>query len=387
MIGLEQRQAALKESTILQDLSAHPNVITYFNNKLDRKKQILHIIIEYADGGDLEQQIHLRRNLLEEQLEAGRTKNESSPPSADHQDLSNYAPFFFKEEHVLLVFVQTLAGLFHLHSRSILHRDIKSQNIFLSSDGLIKLGDFGIARRLNKDNMAETYVGSPCYMSPELYKREPYNYKSDIWALGCVLFELCCLRKPFHGSNIVVLAMQVTSNKPPAHLDTPPGLYPPPLHHLVNRMLQVDPAERPSAAEIMATPYILRSMKKLIKRYPQLHYLQCYLNDLSCSVAKELPPSNPPFDGCDSSEANRASAEHFPENSYHAEIKYNSEPLPAASNVESKTKPAAERVGGRSSTRPVAGNTEDKVYLSDEPQRPSFITLKALLNESLVFDE
>ncbi|CBZ50858.1 putative NEK kinase [Neospora caninum Liverpool] len=350
LLETKQRQEALKESTILRDVSTHPNVITYFNYQVDKRTQILHTLIEYADGGDLEQQIQLRRNLLDEQLEAGRTENDSSPPGTNDENRSPYAPLFFKEEHVLLVFVQALAGLYHLHSRGILHRDVKSQNIFLSSAGLIKLGDFGIARQLNKENMAETYVGSPCYMSPELYKREPYNYKSDIWALGCVLFELCCLRKPFQGSNIVVLAMQVTQSKPPSHLDTPPGLYPPPLHHLVNRMLQVDPVERPSAAEIMATPYILKSMKKLIKRYPQLHYLQSYLNDLSPSVARELPPSNPPYHG----------------------------------SVDSGPNAASGGVVITARELPQADNREDAVYRSDEPRRPSCIKLEELLNNELI---
>ncbi|PHJ21233.1 nek kinase [Cystoisospora suis] len=314
----EQRQDALKEATILQDVSAHPNVIAYVSSHLEPKKQTLHMLIEYADGGDLDQQIQLRRNLLDEQLEA-HLKQDAEPVGTQPIDLKPYTPLFFKEEHVLLVFVQAVAGLHHLHSGDILHRDIKSQNIFLSSDGLIKLGDFGIARQLNKDKVAKTYVGSPCYMSPELYKRDPYNYKSDIWALGCVLYELCCLRKPFQGPNIVVLAMQITQNPPPSHLDSPPDLYPPALHQLASRMLQVDPAARPDTREILAMPYIVKSIKKLIKRalntwmcctallipfstgmnlfssYPQLGYLRSYVTD-SQSLARELAPSDGPFD-------------------------------------------------------------------------------------------
>ncbi|PFH36767.1 hypothetical protein BESB_049590 [Besnoitia besnoiti] len=295
LISPEQRQNALNETTILHDVSDHPNIIRYISSHLNAKKQVLHMLIEYADGGDLEQQIQLRRSLLDEHLGTCSLENSSSSSGAKYADLRRYASVFFREEHVLLVFIQALAGLHHLHSRDILHRDIKSQNIFLSSDGLIKLGDFGIARQLDKEQMASTYVGSPCYMSPELYKREAYNSKSDIWALGCVLFELCCLRKPFQGSNIVVLAMQITQNQPPAHLDAPSGLYPAELHRLVNRMLQVAPEERPSTAEIVATPYILRAVKKLLKRYPQLHYLQPYLaSSVTTAISPPLAgPSTP----------------------------------------------------------------------------------------------
>ena len=82
----------------------------------------------------------------------------------------------------------------HVHDRKILHRDLKSQNVFLTKKGLVKLGDFGIARVLsNTKSRAKTVVGTPYYLSPEIIESSPYNFKSDIWSLGVLLYEMCAL--------------------------------------------------------------------------------------------------------------------------------------------------------------------------------------------------
>ncbi len=96
----------------------------------------------------------------------------------------------------------------YIHKNKILHRDIKSQNVFINSNGCLKLGDFGISKVLqNTMDKANTMVGTPYYMSPEMYENKPYTTKSDIWALGCILYELCTLKRAFEGSNIMALLM------------------------------------------------------------------------------------------------------------------------------------------------------------------------------------
>lgn len=89
-----------------------------------------------------------------------------------------------------------------MHANRILHRDIKTINMFLGKDDHVKIGDLGVAKILNQTaNMAHTVVGTPYYLSPELCEEKPYNHKSDIWSLGCVLYELCTMKHPFEAQN------------------------------------------------------------------------------------------------------------------------------------------------------------------------------------------
>ncbi len=99
------------------------------------------------------------------------------------------------------LFVQLLLSLQHVHSKQILHRDLKTQNILLNKDrDVVKIGDFGISKVLSSESKAFTVVGTPCYISPELCEGKPYNQKSDIWAVGCVLYELLSLKRAFEAA-------------------------------------------------------------------------------------------------------------------------------------------------------------------------------------------
>lgn len=101
---------------------------------------------------------------------------------------------YFPEELVLSWFTQICLALKHCHDRKILHRDLKSQNIFLTKRNIVKLGDFGIARVLsNTKSIAKTVVGTPYYLSPEIIESSPYSFKSDVWSLGVLLYEMCAL--------------------------------------------------------------------------------------------------------------------------------------------------------------------------------------------------
>lgn len=116
----------------------------------------------------------------------------------------------FTEEEILNWFIQICIALEYIHGRKILHRDIKSQNIFLTSNGTVKLGDFGISKLLESTNEAAmTVVGTPYYMSPEVCENKPYTFKSDVWALGCVLYELCTLQHAFSASNLLGLVYKI----------------------------------------------------------------------------------------------------------------------------------------------------------------------------------
>ncbi|XP_039209210.1 serine/threonine-protein kinase Nek5 isoform X3 [Crotalus tigris] len=166
----KEKESSQKEATLLAKMK-HPNIVAFYTSL--QEKNNLYIMMEYCNGGDLMKRINMQCGVL------------------------------FDEDKILGWFVQVALGLKHIHDRKILHRDIKTQNIFLSNDGkTAKLGDFGIARMLNNTmEFASTCVGTPYYLSPEICENKPYNNKTDIWSLGCVLYELCTLKHPLEDSN------------------------------------------------------------------------------------------------------------------------------------------------------------------------------------------
>ncbi|MEQ2160669.1 Serine/threonine-protein kinase Nek8 [Goodea atripinnis] len=164
----DERLAAQNECQVLK-LLHHPNIIEYYENFLEDKA--LMIAMEYAPGGTLAEYIQKRCNSL------------------------------LDEDTILHFFVQILLALYHVHNKLILHRDLKTQNILLDKHQMIvKIGDFGISKILVSKSKAYTVVGTPCYISPELCEGKPYNQKSDIWALGCVLYELASLKRAFEAA-------------------------------------------------------------------------------------------------------------------------------------------------------------------------------------------
>ena len=106
-------------------------------------------------------------------------------------------------------------ALEYVHGRRVIHRDIKTQNIFLTGNNTIKIGDFGISKVLETTcQNANTVVGTPYYMAPEACQSEPYTSKSDVWALGCILYELCSLKKAFEADNLLGLVFKIVSEPP-----------------------------------------------------------------------------------------------------------------------------------------------------------------------------
>ncbi|XP_029401970.1 serine/threonine-protein kinase Nek8 isoform X2 [Mus pahari] len=220
----EERQAAQNECQVLKLLN-HPSVIEYYENFLEDKA--LMIAMEYAPGGTLAEFIQKRCNSL------------------------------LEEETILHFFVQILLALHHVHTHLILHRDLKTQNILLDKHRMVvKIGDFGISKILSSKSKAYTVVGTPCYISPELCEGKPYNQKSDIWALGCVLYELASLKRAFEAANLPALVLKIMSGTFAPISDR----YSPELRQLVLSLLSLEPAQRPPLSHIMAQPLCIRAL-------------------------------------------------------------------------------------------------------------------------------
>uniref|UniRef100_A0A8D2ANF7 non-specific serine/threonine protein kinase n=1 Tax=Sciurus vulgaris TaxID=55149 RepID=A0A8D2ANF7_SCIVU len=228
-MSIQDKEASKKEVILLAKMK-HPNIVTFFSSFQENSR--LFIIMEYCDGGDLMKRIHRQRGVL------------------------------FTENQILGWFVQISLGLKHIHDRKILHRDIKSQNIFLSKNGMVaKLGDFGIARVLNNSmELARTCVGTPYYLSPEICQNKPYNNKTDIWSLGCVLYELCTLKRPFEGSNLHQLVLKICQ----AHFAPISPRFSHDLRSLIPLLFKVSPRDRPSINSILKRPFLETRIAKYL---------------------------------------------------------------------------------------------------------------------------
>ena len=212
-----QQQECYREVSILRKVS-HQNIIKYYSSFLE--KEILYIIMEYAELGDLYSLIkHYKKH-------------------------SKY----FDENDLWKIASEILSGLEYLHSQKIIHRDIKCLNLFITKDRHIKIGDLGVSTITSgMDNLHYTRVGTPLYISPELVKQKPYDYKTDIWSFGCSLYHLASLEPPFSGGNLIVLGNNIVKGVPKSL----PHQYSNELRAYIDKMLEKKPENRPSAKEAL----------------------------------------------------------------------------------------------------------------------------------------
>ncbi|XP_066246360.1 serine/threonine-protein kinase Nek8-like [Euwallacea similis] len=234
LIGGDQSKAK-NEVAILRSLS-HPNVIQYFDSYMQH--QSFCIVMEYASHGNLQQFIDERRKTLS----------------------------YLDPQCVMNFICQIILGLHHIHEKGVVHRDLKSENIFITGlrKDVLKIGDFGISKLLANNYLANTIIGTCNYAAPEICDGKPYNNKTDIWALGCVLYELCELDKMFQGpiSNIVLSIARGTLK--PINIK-----YGKQMQELLNLLMKPDPAERPDTTALLALADIFPTL------YAQILNLGC----------------------------------------------------------------------------------------------------------------
>ena len=160
----------------------------------------------------------------------------------------------FKQNEVLFYVHQIAKSIAYIHSKNILHRDIKPENIFICKDNVVKLGDFGISKELSASiNFTTTGLGTPYYISPEICKGEKYNHKSDIWAFGCLIYEMLTLKRPFNYNNINTLMYNIMNTPPPSINSDNGGItYCKELVKMVEDMLDKHWEKRPTISEVCA---------------------------------------------------------------------------------------------------------------------------------------
>ena len=228
--GLEnnQKEKTLIETQLLSSLK-HPNIVAY--KESFQEFGCLYIIMEYVDGGDLYQKIQKKKNK------------------------------FFTEHEILRIFIQLCLALQYIHEKKIVHRDIKPQNVFLTNVGVVKLGDFGVARSLeNTEDFCKTVIGTPFYLSPEVWSNSPYNSQTDIWSLGCILYEMCMLKKPFIGQTAQQLFAAVIRGV----YEKVSSRYSQGIRFLINSMLNPTSNLRPTSTQILQIPFIINFSKNMI---------------------------------------------------------------------------------------------------------------------------
>lgn len=242
----KERDQLHAEFSILSSLN-HPNIVGYFHREHLKQTQELYLYMEYCGGGDL--------GFVIKEL---KRKNE-----------------YAKEEFVWRIFTQLVTALYRCHygvdppepgsdfsrqkdyrpqtkGRMILHRDLKPENIFLGEDQSVKLGDFGLSKIMQSHDFASTYVGTPFYMSPEICSAEKYTHYSDIWSLGCIMYELCTREPPFNANSHLQLVQRIRKGE----FKPIPSVYSKDLATVIANCLKTNPQQRPDTVSLLTVPYV-----------------------------------------------------------------------------------------------------------------------------------
>ena len=240
-LSKKEQENSVNEVRILASIS-HPNVIGYKEAFWNDKESSLNIVMEYADDGDLQTKIQ-------------KMKKEGG---------------MFNENLIWSYSIQMIEGLKALHDKKIMHRDLKSANIFLVKDKhQCKLGDMNVSKVI-KDKVLLTQTGTPYYASPEVWNDEPYSYKSDLWSIGCVIYEICALHPPFRGKDLDELYVNVCKGK----IERISQAYSDDLWKMIKMLLQVDVNKRVNCDSFLNNKLIIKKKKELKEKIKEFNYIE-----------------------------------------------------------------------------------------------------------------
>ncbi|KAL4454195.1 hypothetical protein ABPG74_012152 [Tetrahymena malaccensis] len=224
----KERENAVNEVRFLASINCR-NIISYKQAIYDEGVNQLCVIMEYAEGGDL-------ARIIRHASKAGK---------------------YIEEDMIWSYAIQMTIGIKALHDLNILHRDLKAANVFLDKyQTRAMLGDLNVSKKLQVNGLLYTQTGTPYYASPEVWKDKPYNNKSDIWSLGCVIYEMCALKPPFKGKDMEDLFKKVQRGV----YDPIPTHFSKELNLFIAQLLRVNPDQRPNCDEILKFSVIKKRM-------------------------------------------------------------------------------------------------------------------------------
>ncbi|XP_068413457.1 serine/threonine-protein kinase Nek10 isoform X6 [Eschrichtius robustus] len=208
----------VSELTIIKEQLYHPNVVRYYKTFLENDR--LYIVMELIEGA----------------------------PLGEHFSSLKEKQHHFAEERLWKIFIQLCLALRYLHKeKRIIHRDLTPNNIMLGDKDRVTVTDFGLAKQKQESSKLTSVVGTILYSCPEVLKSEPYGEKADVWAAGCILYQMATLNPPFYSTNMLSLATKIVEA---VYEPVPEGIYSEKVTTIISRCLTPDAETRPDIVEV-----------------------------------------------------------------------------------------------------------------------------------------
>ncbi|XP_053571717.1 serine/threonine-protein kinase Nek10 [Bombina bombina] len=276
----------VSELTIIKEQLCHPNIVRYYRTFLENDN--LYIVMELIEGAPLSEHF---KSLKEKKQQ-------------------------FTEEQIWNIFIQLCLALRYLHKeKNIVHRDLSPNNIMLGEKDKVTVTDFGLAKQKQENSKLTSIVGTILYSCPEVVKSEPYGEKADVWAAGCILYQMATLNPPFHSTNMLSLATKIVEAE---YTPLPDGIYSKKVTSTIKRCLTSDAELRPDIVEVCSiiSDVMMKYMdglsschlaieKKLERERKRAQFFFLAANKNAITYRPQLPV--PPYDRYENSSLSNSS--------------------------------------------------------------------------------